>query len=40
MLEKMNEEMDQDSDRDIKNLTLLNQGTLRMSHLKICKNTR
>jgi hypothetical protein len=37
MLEKMNEEVDQDTDRDIKNLTLLNQGTLRMSHLKICR---
>jgi hypothetical protein len=34
MLEKMNEEVDQDTDRDIKNLTILNQRTLRMSHLK------
>ena len=32
MLEKMSEEADQDSDRDVKNLTLLSQGTLRMSH--------
>jgi hypothetical protein len=36
MLEKMSEEVDQDNDRDVKNLTLLNQGTLRMSHSKIC----
>jgi len=35
MLEKM-EEMDQDSDRDVKNLTLLSQGTLRMSHTTVC----
>jgi hypothetical protein len=35
MLEKM-EEMEQDSDRDVKNLTLLSQGTLRMSHLSLC----
>jgi hypothetical protein len=32
----MSEEVDQDNDRDVKNLTLLNQGTLRMSHSKIC----
>lgn len=35
MLEKM-EEMEQDNDRDAKNLTLLSQGTLRMSHLQVC----
>ncbi len=35
MLEKM-EEMEQDSDRDVKNLTLLSQGTLRMSHQVVC----
>lgn len=32
MLEKMSEEVEPDSDRDLKNLTLLSQGTLRMSH--------
>jgi hypothetical protein len=36
VLEKMNEEVDQDSDRDVKNLTLLSQGTLRMSHSAVC----
>jgi hypothetical protein len=36
MLEKMGEEAEQDSDRDLNSLSLLNQGTLRMSHLKIC----
>jgi len=35
LLEKM-EEMEQDSDRDVKNLTLLSQGTLRMSHSTVC----
>jgi hypothetical protein len=35
MLEKM-EEVEQDSDRDVKNLTLLIQGTLRMSHHIVC----
>jgi hypothetical protein len=30
----MSEETEQHSDRDINNLGLLNQGTLRMNHIK------
>jgi len=36
MIEKLNEETDPDVERDVKNVSLLNQGTLRMSHIKVC----
>ena len=36
MLEKMGEEVEKEGEKDVKNLALLNQGTLRMSHIKIC----
>jgi len=36
IIEKLNEETEPDAERDVKNISLLNQGTLRMSHTKIC----
>jgi hypothetical protein len=35
MLEKMSEEVDQDTERDIASICLLGQATLGMSHLVI-----
>ena len=32
----MNEDADPDCEKDVKNLSLINQGTLRMSHVKVC----
>ena len=36
ILERMKEENEQDSEKDVTSLTLVNQGTVRMSHGKIC----
>ena len=36
MLEKISEDSEQEQEKDVKNLALINQGTVRMSHIKIC----
>jgi len=36
MIEKLKEETDPDIERDVKTISLLSQGILRMSHSTIC----
>ena len=37
MLEKLKEEAEPEVNKNVKTVSLMNQGTLRMSHIKICK---
>jgi hypothetical protein len=36
MVEKLKEETDPDIERDVKTISLLSQGILRMSHSNVC----